>query len=174
MWIKSGSPYRNKKNNRMVIDVECSCGVKSTVEEYKFRNHKTSSCRACATSRNNFIRRLPPEEYAVNRVWEYYKKSALARNLSFELTKEDFASFLFKNCKYCGVPPANKIGRRIDGEAPVSYNGLDRIDPGEGYKIDNVVTCCGQCNDAKGVMTREEFKSWLTRVVAYSLGEVSR
>jgi hypothetical protein len=38
-----------------------------------------------------------------------------------------------------------------------TYNGLDRVDRSKGHTSDNVVSCCWDCNRAKGDMTKEDF-----------------
>lgn len=39
------------------------------------------------------------------------------------------------------------------------FNGIDRIDSLKGYILENVVTCCYQCNYAKSDLDIEEFKN---------------
>ena len=39
----------------------------------------------------------------------------------------------------------------------MKIHGLDRVDNEKGYSIDNVVTCCEQCNVAKSTQTYEDF-----------------
>ena len=41
------------------------------------------------------------------------------------------------------------------------YNGIDRIDSDKGYKIGNVVSCCKQCNYAKGKQSQPNFIEWI-------------
>lgn len=54
------------------------------------------------------------------------------------LTKRDYAVMLKLPCTYC------------DGPLSGSGSGLDRINPGGNYSLDNVVPCCGDCNWLKG------------------------
>lgn len=44
------------------------------------------------------------------------------------------------------------------------YSGLDRVDPSQGYTIDNIVPACIICNRAKADMTIEGFYAWINRV----------
>lgn len=80
-----------------------------------------------------------------------YKKScAQKRGYSFEITFEEFVNLTQQNCQYCGAPPScNHKG--------FLFNGLDRIDNNAGYTIDNVITCCRDCNSAKMNLTKEVF-----------------
>lgn len=47
---------------------------------------------------------------------------------------------------------------------PFNYNGIDRIDSGEGYTIDNVVPSCPVCNVGKMDRSIEEFYEWALRL----------
>jgi len=67
--------------------------------------------------------------------YAYYKEGADARELSFELTGPEFWSFWQKPCTYCG--------------SDIETIGLDRINPSEGYTINNVTPCCFRCNEMK-------------------------
>lgn len=47
------------------------------------------------------------------------------------------------------------------------YTGVDRVDNGIGYTIENVVPCCGTCNHAKSAMSVDEFISWALRIARH-------
>jgi ATP-dependent Clp protease protease subunit len=68
------------------------------------------------------------------------KGQASERKMPWNISKAEFALLRSKPCFYCG------------GSLPPSGSGLDRIilDKKIGYKIDNVVPCCGSCNSIKG------------------------
>lgn len=72
-----------------------------------------------------------------------YKREAKARNYSFSLTEEDFSQFWQKPCYYCG--------------GSINTIGLDRVNNDEGYFVDNIVSCCTDCNIAKRSRTKEEY-----------------
>lgn len=65
-------------------------------------------------------------------LWDYKNSSRRAR-VSFELTTTEFEKLIRSDCKYC---------RRT----PDKWFGIDRVIPSLGYVIDNVVTCCWDCN----------------------------
>ena len=67
--------------------------------------------------------------------YNIYKKNAKKRNLTFNLSKEDFFSLISQPCYYCG-----------DFE---KYSGIDRKDSSKGYEIKNCVPCCEYCNKMK-------------------------
>ena len=83
------------------------------------------------------------------------KRSARVRNYEWSLEEQDTSGLLLSDCYYCGKPS-------VDG---VKIHGLDRVDNSKGYHVDNVVSCCEQCNRAKHTHSREEFIDMCKRVV---------
>jgi len=71
------------------------------------------------------------------------KNDAKRRGIEWNLTFEQFMQFWQKPCYYCGVE--------------IKTIGLDRIDSGKGYTIDNIVSCCHYCNTLKNNMSQKEF-----------------
>lgn len=77
------------------------------------------------------------------------------------------------NCHYCNSKP-NQIARHcskpeLRKRSEFLYNGLDRVDPSKGYTLDNVVTCCKQCNYAKRGSTYSEFMEWIQKLVNFTI-----
>lgn len=110
--------------------------------------------------------RKAPGVAAANATYKYYKSGAKWRNLSMDISKDDFFVLVLQNCYYCGAQPSNK---RTTSNGSFVYNGLDRVDPKIGYNIANVVPCCIDCNIAKSNMTMDEFMCWLRKAASYSL-----
>jgi hypothetical protein len=94
-----------------------------------------------------------------------YKAGARKRNLCFELAFEQFKSLIKKKCFYCGAPPRYNYCSKTTA-VPQLMNGVDRSDSARGYTLDNVVPCCTCCNNAKRMMSSEEFIAWARRVVS--------
>lgn len=168
-WTVIGYAERERKDGHTYLVVKCLCGKTSELRESDLRNRKTSQCASCAAKTAARLRIIDDKEYTINTVYGYYKKSARSRDISFEINKEFFRDFIFENCYYCGISPSNKLDRRIEDREAVKYNGLDRMDPSRGYIPDNLVTCCGTCNQAKASMTASEFFEWIARVAEYTL-----
>ena len=78
-----------------------------------------------------------------------YKHHAKKRGISFELTNEVWNMMIKRSCEYCK-------------RTPVTWVGIDRIIPEYGYVLDNVVSCCYDCNldkhvaDVDATMKRNE------------------
>ena len=71
-----------------------------------------------------------------NGKFQKYKSSAKYRKIGFNLTFRQFMTFWQKPCHYCG--------KQID------TIGLDRINSSGEYSLNNVVSCCWECNKFKG------------------------
>jgi hypothetical protein len=108
---------------------------------------------------------LPDGEAAVNKVLNGYRQAAKSRDLTWELTREDFRRLAAMDCFYCGIPPAT-TARTVSGEE-FTYNGLDRVDSGGNYALENVVPCCPTCNHAKKDMPFHAFLAWVARLTEY-------
>ena len=65
-----------------------------------------------------------------------YKKRADKIGVRFGLTKGDWETLIKGDCAYCH-------------RSPTTWFGIDRIVPSNGYVLDNVVTCCCDCNTDK-------------------------
>lgn len=74
------------------------------------------------------------------------KRDAKVRNFSLEFSKEEHQKLLSSNkCYYC------------EGSLNKSGSGLDRKDSNKNYTLDNVVTCCKNCNSIKlNLLTSDE------------------
>ena len=79
-----------------------------------------------------------------------YKRSALLRNIEWNITDEQFKSFWNLDCIYCGDS--------------ISTIGIDRVDSSKGYIIDNIVPCCYQCNIIKMDYTEQEFLNKIKQI----------
>jgi hypothetical protein len=67
-----------------------------------------------------------------------YKKRAEKKKLEFTLTEEQFEQQKMEDCYLCGKK--NTLTHK---------NGIDRFDNARGYIVENIKTCCGNCNYLK-------------------------
>ena len=84
-----------------------------------------------------------------------YTKSAKIRNISFELSREEFEALVVKACRYCGESK--------EGEA----TGVDRMDSAKGYTTENCVPCCKTCNFMKGTLSMQTFIQNAHKIAAH-------
>lgn len=151
----------------------CDCGTIITVCLQSMVTAHTKSCgcrqseHAASIARN---RRAAPGEVTINTLYRTYRKGAALRDLSFELTKEQFILITKKQCFYCGALPSirNIYVRQHDSKlwtkgiveperADYVCNGIDRMDNSLGYALENCVACCKICNIMKLKLGAKDF-----------------
>lgn len=114
---------------------------------------------------------LPFGTASRNKIYAEYRNQAKKRGYAFELSIEKFVELTSQDCHYCGAEPQPRPlcqTERYNGAYVL--NGLDRIDNTQGYTTDNVLTCCRQCNWAKGTASYDDFIAWLFRASAHVKG----
>lgn len=86
------------------------------------------------------------------------KSLAKKRNISFDLSLEEYIKLIEENCFYC-----NGYFGKVETQC-----GLDRKDNSKGYSVDNCVSCCTICNRAKGAhFSVEETKIAIEAIILY-------
>jgi len=70
-----------------------------------------------------------------------YKRSARIKGIEWQLADDDARNLLLGDCYYCGKSPGEGV------------NGIDRMDNSVGYQLDNVCSCCSECNYSKSSMS---------------------
>lgn len=80
------------------------------------------------------------------------KYAARKRGISFRLSLRQFSKFIQLPCFYCGILPWKNLR---DG-------WLDRINNDKGYCKENVVPCCGTCNQMRMNLSVRDFKKQIT------------
>jgi len=97
-----------------------------------------------------------------------YNKSAEKRNLKFEITKEEFINIISQKCNYCGV---SGLCNRYN---VYGAGGIDRINSNKGYKLNNCVPCCGQCNIMKHDYTKQDFLNKCLQIIQEQKKEIKQ
>lgn len=140
----------------------CDCGNEIVVSGHVLRNGNTKSCGCLQRD----ACQLPFGQSSFNSLYAMYKWKAEDRELSFNLTKEEFSFITKMNCFYCGEEP-NQEKKAPRANGGYIYNGVDRIDSSKGYTMDNVVPCCSVCNKMKLNYSMREFLEHIERVHEY-------
>lgn len=149
-----------KKGKGSIWDCVCDCGNKIQVKTEHLTGKYRSRTRSCGCLHDENSRRFrAPGETGLIKVMRYYKQGAVRRGIPFTLTLEDFRKLTSKNCFYCGSPPSRRsiVNTCMSDYSVYYYNGLDRIDPSQGYHIQNVSPCCFSCNVMKLNQSHEDF-----------------
>lgn len=150
---------KDRKNYNVVWECLCDCGNLT----YK----RAGSLKAGYAKSCGCLHKLPYGEASYNYLYNKYKRGAANRGYEFLLTNEDFRQLTQQPCHYCGKSPSHMISySSYNGD--YVYNGIDRKDNTIGYVSNNVVTCCGECNKAKGSVPYEQFVLWIQRLVKYN------
>lgn len=148
---------------RQVWICKCDCGKEKPVLIGSVICGKSRSC-GCYYKEIKKCERLPSNIAAVNSKYSSYKNSAKKRNISFELTVDEFDKLTHGNCYYCGKEPARRNFQRKTSSYSHYMNGVDRIDSNGGYTVKNCVSCCDTCNRAKLDHSLTYFIEWIKSV----------
>jgi 5-methylcytosine-specific restriction endonuclease McrA len=169
--------YEGYRKGNSYWKARCDCG---NIISVPTKNLIGGHTKSCGCYKFTFCRKAKGEQ-GFNLVYVMYKDSAKKRNLSFELSKEDFRSMVVLPCIYCGdccitgalctYDKKQRSQEAID-HAQFFYTGIDRLNSNLGYTKENCVPCCRKCNYAKGVMTVEEFKNWIKKVFYNLIGDL--
>ena len=150
---------------------ECKCDCGKIFTERERNISKRIGCISCTHSKERLKRSLTKfgitNLTAKKRIFKDYKIGAKKRNLTFELTFDEFLKLMESDCFYCGAKPEVHKGEKIYFHKiaePWRHNGIDRYDTTKGYTIDNCVPCCSKCNYAKHDMTVEDFTKWIKNI----------
>lgn len=153
-----GSTCKWMRNNLLKRDRTISCGC-STRDSSKWKS----------IGPKNMPWQLPKGEAAFNNLYYQYKLSAEKRGYNFLLSEEQFRNLTKQKCFYCGIEPSKIIKGQGKTSGDYKYNGIDRIDNSDGYKINNVVPCCFSCNSAKGTLSQKDFFKLINRIYTLHL-----
>lgn len=82
-----------------------------------------------------------------------YKNGAKLRDLTWDISDEEFKSFWKKPCSYCGVE--------------IETIGLDRLDSSKGYFLENVTSCSTKCNRMKLNLSDFEFLKHVSKIYEF-------
>jgi hypothetical protein len=102
---------------------------------------------------------------AKNSLYKDYKYRAVNKNLEFTLTFEEFDKLTDTNCQYCDKVPTNIKYANGNKKVFCYYNGIDRVDNKQGYKVENCSPCCELCNKIKLDLTLTDFLSHIEKIL---------
>jgi len=144
----------------------CECG---RVKDFNSQALRTSRIKSCGAGEHrkghSGYNRLKPGESSFNTFLRNLRFSASSRNLTLNLDKEIVRTLVLAPCHYCRRIKVQSTRATHSREA-FQHNGIDRVDNTKGYVLENVVTCCIDCNRAKGTLTVAQFITWVNAVYA--------
>jgi hypothetical protein len=147
---------------------QCKCGV---IRDVDASNLVFGRSKSCGCLQNDQIQQrgvgqrppIRPGTHAQRHILNSYMSSCKKVAREFSLSPEEFYALIAENCYYCELPPSMHRKEKFN-KPDLWYNGIDRVNPNEGYHLDNVVTSCKACNWAKQRMSLDQFYSWLERM----------
>lgn len=155
--LSQTSSYKWKNTSRKRWLCVCDCGETVIKTTQQLKTGKTQQCKACAyANRPQSTRRLS----AIERLFKLHiLDRAKKKNISANITLDDYKHICKQSCYYCGEPPKlESVYKNKYSKTEYEYRqGVDRIDPNKGYTLDNVLPCCKFCNIAKSDLTLEQF-----------------
>jgi len=86
--------------------------------------------------------------------WLAFVSQAKQRDIKVSISEEQYEKYIIGDCKYCG-------------ENPNPYNGLDRINSGRGYVVENIYSCCSRCNYMKNTLSKAMLYIHLNKIISY-------
>jgi len=156
------------KDGKALWFCRCECGNFVIVSGGCLRKGNTRSCGCLQKETRSQIGRLPKGEASFNQALRRLKHSAERRNLEWILSKEEVKNLITEPCYYCGAKPRihnDSNHKSCNGNFP--YTGIDRIDSSKGYTLENVVSCCSDCNYMKHTLSTDEFKKHIIKIYNY-------
>ncbi len=137
---------------------KCDCGKSKSIAAQHLIANKTKSCGCNYDKYSNRI------NASLHRYFTEYKVNAKSRKYNFNLLFLDFKTIIFNNCYYCNSPPNRIFTTKTKRQESIKVNGIDRLDNGQYYSIDNCVACCSDCNYAKQSKTKDEFLELVNKI----------
>lgn len=153
------------KWGQQLLECLCSCGNKTNISRSNLISGHIKSCGCKKKEIISLLKKKNKYTSTFNILFKVYKKRAKEKNICFELTELQFKELTKQNCFYCGKNP-NQIIKNSYNElyGNYIYNGIDRVNNSIGYKIDNVVPCCGICNKMKKEYSKEFFINHIKKI----------
>lgn len=146
-------------------ECKCDCGKVLVIPSNQLSSGRTQSCGCTKGARISKKNSVPVKIRVEKELFNNYKYSAKRRGIEFQITRDQFISFLYNNCYYCESPPIGYYTKkRVTGDEKHYFNGIDRVDNKLGYVLENCITCCKYCNQAKSDLSKEEFISLVKKI----------
>jgi hypothetical protein len=149
---------------QLTPDMCLGCGITMLEPTEGFRIDVVKRCKECYIKLREIEETREREERDYNKerkanlLFHYneYVRSAMKKNLQFNLTAEQFITLVNSHCHYCDEYDETRV------------IGIDRVDSECGYLIDNVVPCCSTCNFMKSNLEKADFLNHICKIYLHS------
>jgi len=151
---------------QLTPDMCLGCGkIMSEITE-GFRNDIVKRCKECYKKLQEIEEKRERDrnynmEKKANILTHYneYLRSAMKKNLQFNLDADQFEVLVNSHCHYCDEYDETRVV------------GIDRVNSERGYIIDNVVPCCFNCNRMKSDLARDDFLNHICKIYLHSCAD---
>jgi hypothetical protein len=162
--VKYGTLYNVIRRNAegVYCSRKCAGSGRASYTQKKYNCEGGKSCKRCGEFKtlDNFSKLPNPpyfraecrrcHNYKPARSYAIYKEKAQKEKVPFSIELEEFDSFWNKDCFYCS--------------SKVKKIRLELINISGGYNIDNLVSCCIDCQKFKGNLTHLQFITMCIKV----------
>ena len=151
----AGEVIGHRSTPKMLYNIiRCGCGEtrELTNSEIKRGGRQHKSCMS--------LIKTTDQHAGLKALFFSSKELASRRNISWNLTFDQYCKIVQQPCYLCGEEPykrervSNSKGRVV----VVAAHGPDRIDNELDYSPHNTASCCKECNLAKSNRTYDEWK----------------
>ena len=167
----SHSHVQPSGQKRAMWNVRCDCGAEKIISTSNLTHGNTVSC-GCKLREGNHTK--PSGVASLNHKYAAYAARAKThkKQLSFELTLDEFAFLTSSPCHYCGIVGASATKAKPTSNGAYVSNGIDRKDSNLGYTLKNCVPCCPICNLMKRDLPYKDFLAHVERIHRYAPREI--
>lgn len=155
---KDDSLFSKQTNNKTGFQLYCKPCYRENLRKWRAAHPEASARHYSQMKLNNpasLKRSNDKNSRRPNTRFLQAKNGAKKRGFEFNITFEDYSKLITQPCAYCG------------GELPPKGGSLDRVDPYDGYNLQNLVPCCAKCNWMKSDLTVEEFLQHIAKITSY-------
>lgn len=164
VWLGKSPGNHGKPAHRFL----CDCGTEFVGRLHETVKKSVPQCRECylksAKGKPRPGARQSPVERTINVAWYRFQQASNNKGGVF-LTKDEWLDLTQRACYYCDAPPSNLFRAVETWAEDFTYQGIDRVDSSDGYRLENCRPCCWICNRMKSNMDEEEFIDHLRRVL---------
>jgi hypothetical protein len=150
-------------NHNVQWKARCICGN----ERWTYASSLRKSIHPCKNCYDNSMKSFDKKP-AIQKAFISLKSNAKSRNISVDIDWKDFYEVAIEDCFYCGAEPIEKTAPK-KWQPSVKLNGLDRVDNTKGYSVDNIVSCCYDCNRMKSDLSEENFLRHIRKIYNWSI-----
>lgn len=150
----------------------CACGSQKIVRRQALVNGESQSCGCLNREISSIKNTLKNGESSSNRLYSRYRSNANRKDREFTLSKEQFVQLTSSKCHYCNSSPDRIVKKTSVLGEDYTYNGIDRKDNNLGYTLENCVSCCTFCNQAKHTFPYDAFIAWIDRLITHNINKI--